>query len=207
MSLNKLILEKDGLVIGNNQLAATGGGIYIDKNLAVNGSVNTANLNAFSSVLFTNNVISTGNLNLGSEVVLSGLSRALEKITVLNVGMSGNVDISALNSSIVLYDSPSSSNFTLNFIGNNNTTLASILNSNQSVTVVVAVRNGATAYYPTAHRIDGTSYPIFWQTGTVPSSGNTNSIDFYSYTIVKYTMPGPAMASSFYIFASQTKFA
>jgi len=207
MSINKLILENDGLVIGNNQLAATGGGIYINRNLSVNDTINTSNLNSFGSVTFSNNVNSSGNVNLGTQVVLSGLNRATEKVAVNNIGLTGNVDISVLDSSIFLYDISATSNFGFNFIGNRNTTLNDILIPGQSVTIVVAVRNGSVAYYPIAHRIDNTIYPIFWQAGSAPSSGNTNSIDFYSYTIVKYSLAFAVTAPSFYIFASQTKFA
>lgn len=38
-SSNKVILDKDGLVVGDNQLATTGGGVYIKRNLVVDGNV------------------------------------------------------------------------------------------------------------------------------------------------------------------------
>jgi hypothetical protein len=71
----------------------------------------------------------------------------------------------------------------------------------QSLTVVFIAQQGATAYYPTALQVDGTSITPKWQGGTAPSSGNTNSIDVYSYTIVK------TASATFTVFASQAKFA
>jgi hypothetical protein len=38
MAINKVILEKDGLVVGSNQLVASGGGITIGQNLLVSGN-------------------------------------------------------------------------------------------------------------------------------------------------------------------------
>lgn len=39
MSINKLFLEPDGLVVGNNQLVTSGGGVSVGKNLVVQGTV------------------------------------------------------------------------------------------------------------------------------------------------------------------------
>ncbi|NBP02305.1 MAG: hypothetical protein EBU90_19740 [Proteobacteria bacterium] len=36
---NKVILDRDGLVVGDNQLATTGGGVYIKRNLVVDGNI------------------------------------------------------------------------------------------------------------------------------------------------------------------------
>lgn len=38
-STNKVVLDRDGLVVGDNQLATTGGGVYIKRNLVVDGNI------------------------------------------------------------------------------------------------------------------------------------------------------------------------
>jgi hypothetical protein len=38
-SANKINLGTDGLVVGDNQLATTGGGVYIKRNLVVDGNI------------------------------------------------------------------------------------------------------------------------------------------------------------------------
>jgi hypothetical protein len=71
----------------------------------------------------------------------------------------------------------------------------------EAITVVFLVTQGSTAYYNSAVTIDGSSVTPKWQGGTAPSSGNTNSIDAYTYTIFK------TASATFTVFASQTKFA
>jgi hypothetical protein len=75
------------------------------------------------------------------------------------------------------------------------------MNTGQSLTIAFAVTNGSTAYYQTSLQIDGSSVTPKWQGGSSPTSGNTNSIDIYSITIIK---TGNA---AFTVWESQTKFA
>jgi hypothetical protein len=73
---------------------------------------------------------------------------------------------------------------------------------NNSVTFAIAVQNGSTAYYPTSVQVDGvvqSAQYLKWQ-GAVPASGNPNSIDVYTFAILKLA-PG-----IYRTFASQSKF-
>jgi hypothetical protein len=55
--------------------------------------------------------------------------------------------------------------------------------------------------YLTALTIDGNAITPKWQNGVAPTAGNANSIDIYSFTIVK------TGSATFTAFGSQTKFA
>lgn len=205
--LNKIVLSQDGLVVGNNQLVASGGGIYIGKTIAVDGGTITANLNSYSNTTMSGNITTVGNVTVGDRVILTGINRVIENARVINNSLAGNVDINILEGGIVIYNLASTANWIPNFVGVGAVTIDSLLNIDQSLTVVVAARQGGTAYYPTSVRVDGSTYPIFWQGGSTPSSGNSNSIDFYTYTIVKYLLTGAIPNPSFYVFAAQTRFA
>lgn len=126
----------------------------------------------------------------------------LEKITTSATGAGStiNYDLKS-NGSILYYTSNNTGNWTLNFRGDSSTTLNSILSVGDSLTIAFMTTNGATAYYPTAHQIDGNSITPKWQGGTAPTSGNASSIDSYTYTIIK---TGNA---AFTLLAAQTKFA
>ena len=63
------------------------------------------------------------------------------------------------------------------------------------------VTNGSTAYYPTAFQIDGVSVTPKWSGGTAPSSGNANTIDVYTFTIIK------TASATYTVLGAQTKFA
>jgi hypothetical protein len=71
----------------------------------------------------------------------------------------------------------------------------------ESITVAFMNTNGGTGYYASAFQVDGSAVTPKWQGGTTPSTGNANSIDVYSYTIVK---TGNA---TFVVVAAQTRFA
>ncbi len=139
-----------------------------------------------------------------SNPVISGvtsINAIKESITLAATSASGTVIYDVLsNNGITYYTSNASANWTLNIRGDSGTTLNSIMNTGQSLTIAFAVTNGSTAYYQTSLQIDGSSVTPKWQGGSSPTSGNTNSIDVYSITIIK---TGNA---TFTVWESQTKF-
>jgi hypothetical protein len=71
----------------------------------------------------------------------------------------------------------------------------------QALTIVFINTTTATAYYQTAFQIDGSSVTPEWQGGTAPSSGNANSIDIYTFTIIK------TANATYTVLGSQVRFA
>ena len=124
-----------------------------------------------------------------------------ERWAVSATAATGTIPLDTITSGILYYTSNATANWTLNIRGNSGTTLNDALATNDSITVVFFATNGATPYYQTGFQIDGSAITPKWQNGSAPSAGNANSIDIYSYTIVK---TGNA---AFAAFGSQTRFA
>lgn len=124
-----------------------------------------------------------------------------ERWTVSAIAATGTINLDVLTSGILYYTSNATGNWTLNIRGDGSTTLNNSLTTNDSITVVFFATNGATPFYQTGFTIDGSAVTPRWQNGTAPTAGNANSIDIYSYTIVK---TGNA---AFTAFGSQTRFA
>jgi hypothetical protein len=80
-------------------------------------------------------------------------------------------------------------------------TLNSILSAGQSVTCTLLVTNGGTAYYPSTIQVDGSTVTPKWQTGIAPTAGNANSVDVYTFAIVK------TANLTYTVLAAQVKFA
>jgi hypothetical protein len=158
-------------------------------NKTINGSV--LNTSTLSSPTIS------GGTNTGAVLVSPE-----ERTTVSATAATGTVAFDAITQSVLYYTSNASANWTLNIRGNSSTTLTSILATGDAITVTHLVTQGATAYYNSAVQIDGTSVTPKWQNGAAPSTGSTNSIDAYTYTIIK-----TASTPTYTVIASQSKFA
>jgi hypothetical protein len=108
-----------------------------------------------------------------------------ERVTVAAIAATGTINFDLSTQGILYYTTNASANFTLNFRGNAGTTLNSALAVGDSISAVFLNTNGATAYRPTVFQIDGTAVTPKWSGGVAPGAGNINSIDSYSFTIIK----------------------
>lgn len=141
-------------------------------------------------------------LQFDADNTFKGVSKALIEKAALNaVAPSGVIDINIADSSLAVYTVNASANFTPNFKWDALTALDAKLAVGQAISVVVLVQNGATPYYPTATQIDGSAVTVKWVDGLAVTAGDANSINSYSYTIIK-------TASGVYtVLGSQAKFA
>ena len=130
----------------------------------------------------------------------SAFINATETSTISATAATGTINYDVTTQSVLYYTTSASANWTVNFRGNGTTSLNTLMSTNDSLTVVFLVSQGATAYYNNAITIDGTSVTPKYQGGTAWSSGNASGIDAYSYTIVK------TGSATFTVFAAQTQF-
>ena len=124
-----------------------------------------------------------------------------EKITISATAATGTINYDVINQSVLYYTSASAANFTVNLRGDGSNSMNNIMDTGESVTVAFLVTNTGTPYYNNVVQVDGSGVTPEWQGGAAPSAGNANSVDSYSYTIVK---TGDA---AFTVFASQVQFA
>jgi hypothetical protein len=139
----------------------------------------------------------TGTQTLSNKTLLS----PEERNTVSATAATGTVNFDAVTQGVLYYTTNATGNFTLNFRGNNTTTLNSILATGDSLSVVFLNTNGATPYYPTAFQIDGSAVTPKWSGGSAPAAGNASSIDAYSFTIIK------TASATYTVLAGAVKFA
>jgi len=139
------------------------------------------------------------NANLVSPVLQS----PEEVITVSATAATGTINVDLASSSIHYYTANSSADWTFNFRGNGSTTLNSMLNVGGTISVAFMVTNGSTAYKPaaTSVQIDGVTVAPKWNGGTAPATGNANSIDVYTFTIIK------TASATYTVLGTQSKFA
>ena len=121
-----------------------------------------------------------------------------EASTITASAPAATTNFDVLAQAVQYYTTNTANNFTLNIRGNSTTSLNSVLAIGQSVTMVLLVINGATAYYANVIQIDGVTITPKWQFGLAPTGGSASSIDSYTFAIVKtanatYTVLGSVM--------------
>ncbi len=121
---------------------------------------------------------------------------AVNELVGILTSTSGTVSVNTALKAIMFCTANQTADRTVNFTSVNNT-----LDIGQSVTCAVLLTLGSTGYSLNAYQVDGSSVTPKWQGGTAPSGGNANSIDVYSFTIIK------TADATFTVLASQTQFA
>lgn len=138
----------------------------------------------------------------GSSSALAALFKSTsEVVTTSATAATGTITLDALTQPVLFYTSNSSGNWTINVRGSSSATFNSITSTGSSTTLVFMATNGSTGYYQTGFQIDGTSVTPKWQNASAPASGNTNSIDVYTFNIIK------TGSATYTVIAAQTRFA
>ena len=113
----------------------------------------------------------------------------------------GTVNFDLADQAIINFTANQTANRTVNFRGDSSTTLNSIMSTGQSMTCTVIMKQGSTAYYLNAYQIDGSTVTPEWSGGSAPTAGNADSLDVYTFTIIK------TASAAFTVLASQTQYA
>lgn len=140
----------------------------------------------------------TGSVSAGDSLITNEI---IERMQILSDAVTGTLNIDFSTSATYYYTNNASANWTFNFRGSASSTLNTVLDGSQMATITILITNGGTAYRPTGFQIDGTNITVKWADGIAPSSGNINSIDAYTFTIIKIS------ANTYTVLGSQSRFA
>ena len=135
-----------------------------------------------------------------SSVISSKFINGLEAITLSATAATGTINYDVTTQSVLYYTSNASANWTVNFRGSSGTSLNTAMAVGEAITVVFLVTQGSTAYYNNVVQVDGTTVTAKYQGGVAPTSGNINSVESYSYVIVK------TGSAAFTVFAARVQF-
>lgn len=170
------------------------GAVTLSIDTAVTADLSTAQ--ALTNKTLTSPIINTSASNYPT------IKSPQEITTVSATAATGTINYDIKTQAVLYYTSNASANWTLNIRGDGSTTLASLMDVGDAITVTHLVTQGSTAYYNNVVQIDGSAVTPKYQGGTAWAAGNASSIDAYVYTVVK-----TAATPTYTVFASQTKFA
>jgi hypothetical protein len=177
--------------------------LAVGSNLNVSGSASIPTLSSTTASITTSN-ITTANIE---QIISPRISDAIvkgfeEDVTVSASVATGTINLNVADASILYYTSNASANHTLNVRYDGSNTLDSKLAVGDAITVVWMNTSGSTSYYPNTIQIDSNTIVPKWQNAITPTEGNANSIDAYTFTIIK-TSASP----TYVVLGSQTQFA
>lgn len=205
---------------------AGAGTLTVSNNATVYGNMTATNVSASSNLISLGVKAATGDfssqLNAAQAGIIGSLTAGsitatgtsnfsngtqkirdvIEQVSIVGSPPSGTVNIDLIGASIIYYTSAANTNWSFNFRGNSSVSANSYLATGQSVTVTVLVTQDSTVgYYPTSCSIDGVTVTPKWFGGILPSSGEINCVNAFTFTIVK------TGSASYSLFSSIMKYA
>ena len=177
-------------VTGNAQPAITSVGTLTS--LAVAGNITSGNLT-------TGNVTSSGNLTLAGSLTGGAIRYMFENANIIALSPPVTTDINVISGGIQYWTGNATSNVVANIRGDATTSMNSLLAVGQSSTIAFMLPQ-ATAYFINFVKVDNANVTPVWQGGANVAVGNANSIDLYTFTVIK------TAAATFRVFASQTRY-
>lgn len=150
-------------------------------------SVFNSDLYSYGTLKSLGNAEVTGSLNLQST---ASVKEIFEKVVVNTESVTGEVNINVLDGSLHNFTSNASGNFTFNIRANGGTPLNSLMQDGRSIVITTLIPMGSSAYVvsnpsTTGFKIDGNAVTVKWIGSSPPSSGFSNSINSYTFAIIK----------------------
>ena len=128
------------------------------------------------------------------------LQQIIEKANITATALTANVTMNLIDGAVLYLTTNASANGTLNLRGNSTISMNTLMSTGQSMTLAVAVTNGATAYRISNVQVDAAEVTPKWSGGTAPTA-SANSIDVYAFTVFK------TGSAAYTILGSKTQFA
>lgn len=219
-NFTNLVINGDLTITGN--LTALGASTLIDTLVSVTSSLSVINTGTAPALvvgyrdagtnLFVgpNNRVGINTTQPDASFTINGalstnntffVQQTFEKTTIFS-NVTDDINYDILTQSVLLHNAATlKPGWAVNFRGNSTTTLNSIMYPGQAITCVHLVSTTSLSVFVSGVKIDGTTVTPLWQGGAAPVAGDLNSIDAYTFTIIKIA------DSSFRVLASSTQFA
>lgn len=190
------------VAVGANSGGTGSNNVFIG-NYAGNGSTASnvlyiANSNTTTPLIYGE--FDNKKLTINGSLKLTEATR--EKIYITGTASSGTYNFYTQTDGAFHYiTANATTNTSVNFYAASGVALNTVMAIGESLTTTFLMTNGTTAYFAQIWRVGADNLPMKWLGGTAPSSGNANSVDAYTVTIVK------TADNTFTGFGSVSKFA
>ena len=180
-------IDAVGIVTARSGIQVLAGGI---------DAVGVVTATSFSGELVGVAVTTSASGLQATDVDLSGFLREQFKVTAGKLSDNTNIDVE--NGMVHLFTTTETTTSTPNIRYNDSTSLNSIMNVGEAISITI-VTTAAAAAYSAQLTIDGGAVTENWTGGSAPTDGGASGVDIYTYTIMK------TASATFTVIASQTK--
>lgn len=115
------------------------------------------------------------------------ITNGAESVNVISAAPAATTNLYVASGAVQYYTSNTTTNFVINLAWSSGTTFNAAISVGDSITFVLLVTQGATAYYATSIQVDGTTSGVttHWGGGTAPSAGYASGVDAYTCSAIK----------------------
>lgn len=204
---NTMLVDANGTISADfsstNSSIANLSSVSFTNFTTLSSNLSTVSSNLYS-VIFAPKTLTTRQTFTGSDTSIGAkLFSAIEGISVSSVASTGTINFDLTTQSTIFNTQNATGNWTLNFRGNASNSLNSLLAVGESITAAFLSNTGPSpnTFFNNSVTVDSAAATVRWQNGVIPTAGNANSTDIYSYIILK------TGSAAFTVFATLTKFA
>lgn len=174
-------LATQGNIIGkeSQSIRFPSQGIDIVTVSGTNVNINTGN---------TGTLAVTGSINTTGRLYVSGLTDVetiLERANISAAAATGTVNADILDNAVMFFTGNATANWTYNVRGNATTRFDTVVSTGQSVSLAFLATVGASSYVQSNFTIDSSNVTVRWQGNAPPTTSTLNSIQLYTFTIIK----------------------
>lgn len=108
-----------------------------------------------------------------------------EVVTIASSAPTATTNYDITTQSVIYNPVATTNNWTINFRANSTNTLNSIMSVGQAVTCVYIATVSAVSSYNNGYTVDGATVVPKWAGGVAPTIGYINSLNVYTYTLIK----------------------
>ena len=170
-----------------------------DGAVTVSGAATLGSATVSGAALFNSTTEFKAGIDIQQVIETANVSAIVIGCDVTSVG---NTTFDVLEGAVKYHTANVANNWTLNVRGNSTVMLDSVMSTGNTLSLsYIASQNATNTFYQTNMEIDGNAVTPKWQGNSAPTAGNANSLDVYSFTIIK------TAANTYTVLGSQTQFA
>ena len=192
-----------------NSLSAADGGIQVNLTTDANGAVQTSrqliwdnsasSWRTYDGTTYSSLVTEARDNNITGTLTVQSMLEDADYVT--GSAPTGTINFDAKSKNVFWYSQNATGDVTLNFRGDGNTTLETMMSATEVLTTSFVMPNGATAYKVASVTVDGGApTAVQWANGAAYPAGTASATDVYVFTIIK------TGTNAFTVLASQSTF-